>query len=182
MADAPLHIALAGVKHCGKSTIGKALAEKCGVLFIDSDAELERLHGKSTRELFRSVGEESFRRLESEMLSRISSGNSGQGYILSLGGGAVSNRFVTDEIWKALGVSVMIDISDRKAEERVFADGVPAYLENEPDPRAALYRINQQRKEIMKARCSAVYSALEDADVQTQVENFYMFLKQEGVL
>ncbi len=182
MTAAPLHIVLAGVKHCGKSTLGKALAEKCGILFIDSDAELERLYGKSTRELFRSAGEENFRRMESEILCRISSENSGRGYVLSLGGGAVSNTFVTDEIWNALGVSVMIDISDRTAEERVFADGVPAYLEKESDPRSALHRINRQRKEIMMARCSRVYTALENADVQEQTENFYMFLKQEGVL
>ena len=182
MTENPLHITLAGVKHCGKSTLGRLLADRCGILFIDSDAELERLHGKGTRELFRAVGEECFRRLESEILCKIASENSGRSYVLSLGGGAVSNVFVTDDIWKSLGVSVMIDISDKSAEQRVFADGVPAYLEKESDPRAALLRMNLQRKEVMRKRCSRVYTALEDAGVQTQAENFYMFLKQEGVL
>ena len=182
MAEKPLHITLAGVKHCGKSTLGRLLAEKCGVAFIDSDAELERRHGKSTRELFRSVGEQEFRRLESEILSETAAANSRKGYVLSLGGGAVSNPFVTDELFELLGVSVMIDISDRTAAERVFADGVPAYLEKEPDLEAALLRINSQRKEIMRARCSKIYPALEGAEVREQVENFYMFLQQEGVL
>ena len=182
MSDLPLRIVLAGVKHCGKSTLGKILASRCGVAFIDSDSELERRHGRSVRELFRSAGEAEFRRLEAEILSLTVAENSHRGYILSLGGGAVSNVFVTDELWDSLGVSVMIDISDRMAEERVFADGVPAYLEKEPDPRKALLEINRQRKEILKSRCSRIYPALDDAEVAVQADNFYMFLQQEGVL
>ena len=182
MAEKPLHIALAGVKHCGKSTLGKLLAQKCGIAFIDSDIELEKHHSKSTRELFRNVGEDEFRRLEAEELGNIVRDCANSGYVLSLGGGAVSNKFVTDELWNALGVSIMIDVSDKTAESRVFADGIPAYLEKESDPRAALLRINAQRKEVLKSRCSKIYPALEGAEVEVQAERFYMFLQQEGIL
>ncbi|MBO5764977.1 MAG: hypothetical protein J6S24_01730 [Lentisphaeria bacterium] len=173
-------ITLAGVKHCGKSTLGRLAAERCGFAFFDAYAELERLHDKGTRELFRELGEEQFRRMESEVLSLIS------GYpghkVISLGGGAVTNSFVTPETWNALQPLVMIDIPEETACERVFANGVPAYLEKYSDPVAALRDINSERRAQMKKKCDAIYNAAPELSPEDQAERFIEFLEKEGIL
>ena len=67
-------VVLAGIKHCGKSTLGRMLARRWNVPLVDTDAELEaefaRRTGRAagTREIFRELGEEAFRKLEAEVI------------------------------------------------------------------------------------------------------------------
>ena len=69
-----MNIVLCGIKHCGKTTLGRGLARARAVDFRDSDAELERRfereHNRAAtvREIFREIGETEFRRLEAAVL------------------------------------------------------------------------------------------------------------------
>ena len=173
-------ITLAGVKHCGKSTLGRKLAAKCGFAFYDADDELEKLHGRNTRELFKAVGEEEFRRLEAEMLAILSEKEESK--VVSLGGGAVTNKFVTSDTWQKLFPVVMIDIDDITAARRVFARGVPAYLEKYSDPEQMLKEINGERRKVMQKFSKAVYQADNRLSADEQAERFEQFLKDEGIL
>jgi shikimate dehydrogenase len=69
---------------CGKTTLGKEVAKRLGMPFIDFDAEIEREAKMTIPELFRSRGEGAFRQIESEIAQRFGNGN---GYVLSVGGG-----------------------------------------------------------------------------------------------
>ena len=66
-----------GIKHCGKSTLGRLTAEHFGVKFVDTDLELESrfqmLNGcpLPTRDIFRELGEEGFRRFEAETVEAL---------------------------------------------------------------------------------------------------------------
>ena len=53
---------------CGKSTTGKLLSKKLGWRFVDLDAKIERVAGKSVRLIFEEDGEEAFRELEHQQL------------------------------------------------------------------------------------------------------------------
>ena len=70
-------IVLAGIKHCGKSTLGALLARRYGVAFIDTDRELEeRFRAESgralaTREIFRELGAEKFRKFEATVIGAL---------------------------------------------------------------------------------------------------------------
>ena len=81
------NIVLIGMPGCGKTTVGKVLAEKLGKTFVDADEELVKLAGKSIPEIFAEDGEEVFRAWETRTLTELGKKS---GLILSTGGGCVT--------------------------------------------------------------------------------------------
>lgn len=173
-------LTLAGVKHSGKSTLGRSLAQRCGVKFYDADDVLAAEQSMSIRELFRAVGQEKFRELEAQTVGQLAELDEDK--VISLGGGAVTNAFISEDTWRTLGVKIMIDISDETAQARVFANGVPAYLEKYSDPAAALKEINAVRRQEMKKRCDVIYVADAALSAGEQSERFCAFLKERSIL
>lgn len=81
------NIVLIGMPGCGKSTLGKLLAERTGKQFVDTDAEIVRKAGIPIPQIFATVGEEGFRKLETEVLSDLGKES---GLIIATGGGCVT--------------------------------------------------------------------------------------------
>ena len=81
------NIALIGMPGCGKSTVGRLLAEKTGKTFVDTDAEIEKLAKKSIPAIFAEDGEAAFRALESQVLSEIGKES---GLVIATGGGCIT--------------------------------------------------------------------------------------------
>ena len=65
-------IFLIGYMGSGKSTLGKALASRCEVRFIDLDDYIEERSGKTIKKIFATEGEAAFRDLERRMLVEVS--------------------------------------------------------------------------------------------------------------
>ncbi|MEQ1651436.1 MAG: 3-dehydroquinate synthase [Hyphomicrobium sp.] len=78
-------IVLVGLMGCGKSSIGKRLAARLGLSFLDADEEIERAAAKTINEIFSDHGEAHFREGERKVISRLLS-NGPQ--VLATGGGA----------------------------------------------------------------------------------------------
>ena len=78
-------VALVGMMGAGKSAVGKALAERLNVAFLDSDQEIEAASNLSIAEIFARYGEPFFREKEAKVIERLLVGKPG---ILSTGGGA----------------------------------------------------------------------------------------------
>ena len=89
LRDRMENIALVGMAGCGKSSIGRLLAKETGKEFVDSDAEIELLAGKTIPEIFAQDGEEEFRRLETEVLARLGKRS---GLVIATGGGCVTRE------------------------------------------------------------------------------------------
>lgn len=83
----PPRCALVGMPGSGKSTVGRQLAQRLKVPFVDLDQRLEESLGTSIRAFFAAEGEERFRALEAEMLAQVA--QEGGGMVLSTGGGTV---------------------------------------------------------------------------------------------
>ena len=81
------NIILIGMPGCGKSSIGRALAETLGRPFIDADAEIIKRAGCPIPEIIASGGEPAFRKIESEVLADLGK-QSGQ--VLATGGGCIT--------------------------------------------------------------------------------------------
>ena len=79
-------IALVGMPGGGKSTVGRALARRLGVDFVDCDAAIEDRIGCPIRVYFEQAGEERFRDIESEVLAEVAATRDG---VMATGGGAV---------------------------------------------------------------------------------------------
>jgi shikimate kinase len=78
-------IVLVGMMGAGKTAVGKALAARLAVPFLDSDAEIEQAANMSIAEIFARDGEAFFRDRETQVIDRLLEGERG---ILSTGGGA----------------------------------------------------------------------------------------------
>lgn len=79
-------IILIGMPGSGKSTLGKELALRLNMPFVDLDAYIERRAGKAIKEIFEENGEDYFRNLESTALRTVL--NAKDPFVLSTGGGA----------------------------------------------------------------------------------------------
>lgn len=79
-------IALIGLPGSGKSTVGRQLARRLQLPFIDSDQELEAKLGCSIKDYFAHEGEERFRDAEQQVIDALTQG---QSCVLSTGGGVV---------------------------------------------------------------------------------------------
>ncbi len=82
------NIFLVGLMGAGKTTIGRLLARKLGLRFIDSDHEIEARTGASIPWIFEIEGEDSFRRREADVIRDLTGQ---EGIVLATGGGAVLN-------------------------------------------------------------------------------------------
>ena len=83
-------VILTGFMGCGKSTIGRILAEKRGQELLDTDYYIEQKQGRSISDIFATQGEEAFRDLESQALAELTAQGATQSpAVLSTGGGIV---------------------------------------------------------------------------------------------
>ena len=80
---------LVGYRATGKTTVGKLVADRLDLRFVDADGYLESACGKSVRELFRDGGEAGFRDLESVTLGELALVEVWNDHVVSTGGGVV---------------------------------------------------------------------------------------------
>lgn len=80
-------ICLVGLPGSGKTTVGRQLARRLGLPFVDSDQVIEQRVDCSIREYFDREGEDAFRNLEQDVIDMLTSNSADQ--VLSTGGGAV---------------------------------------------------------------------------------------------
>ncbi len=81
-----LNIVLIGMPGCGKSTLGKAIAEYYGMEFIDTDEMIEQKYNRTCGDIINACGEPYFRRLEEDAIKEAASHRR---TVISVGGGAI---------------------------------------------------------------------------------------------
>src|SRR5580704_7010918 len=111
-------IVLVGMMGVGKSSIGRRLAARLGVPFVDADAEIEKAAGTTIADIFARHGEAAFRSGEARVIARLLEGGP---QVLATGGGAVMSADTRAAI-KAKGVSIWlhadIDVLIRRISKR----------------------------------------------------------------
>jgi len=110
-----MRIFLIGFMGCGKTTLGKKLAQKMGYSFIDLDHELERAVGTTVSEYFSEKGEATFRSLEKEMLNTL---HYPTNCIVSTGGGTPC-FFDNMEFMNRNGITIYIEMSPAALAKRL---------------------------------------------------------------
>ena len=110
-----MRIYLTGFMCSGKTTIGRLLAEKRNVPFVDLDQELEHSHSKTIVELFETKGEAYFRDQESRMLKRLED----HSCVIATGGGC----FIQNREWMLRnGTVVYLDVPFDEIVRRIGGD------------------------------------------------------------
>ena len=113
----PARVFLVGFMGAGKSAVGRVLAQRTGLAFVDTDAEVEKATGMAIEEIFRQRGEGAFREAEWRALQAIA--DSGPA-VVATGGGlflGVENR----RLVRRLGRSVWLDVPLAVAAARLSA-------------------------------------------------------------
>lgn len=142
-------IALVGFMACGKSTIGKALANELGYTFIDTDAEVELLDGRPIPQIFEQDGEALFRKIETDALKRVVENPR---TVIATGGGIVSTP-ENIELLKKNCFVVFLDIPfDIMAERASLSDNRPLFRD-----RQKAYALWRQRYELYNSAADLVY-------------------------
>jgi shikimate kinase len=116
-------IVLVGMMGAGKSSIGRRLAQRLGLAFVDADAEIEAAHaGVTIAEIFASYGESYFRSGEQRVIARLLEAGP---QVLATGGGAFMNETTRAAIQQK-GLSVWLkadfDVLVRRVKRRSTAD------------------------------------------------------------
>lgn len=135
-------IYLVGFMGCGKSTVGRALADELGWNFFDLDHDIESSAGSTIGEIFDTQGEEMFRALEASALAkRVRSVQFGHPQVIALGGGALMSD-KNFELVSNHGVVVWLDTPFELIERRVAAES-----------HRPLARDPQKLRELFDLRC-----------------------------
>lgn len=138
-------IVLVGMMGSGKTAVGRALAQKLGVPFLDSDQAIEEAAQASIAEIFARDGEPFFRDREAEVLARLLSGPPA---VVSTGGGAFlaerNRRNIAEH-----GVALWLDADLETLWERVRHKESRPLLRT-PDPRGTLAALLAARTPIYR--------------------------------
>jgi shikimate kinase len=139
------NVYLVGMMGAGKTTLGKALAQKTGQEFVDTDRVLVDRTGVPVATIFEIEGEEGFRRRESGVLAELAARS---GCIVATGGGAVlavENR----RVMRSSGTVVYLRARLENLWERTRHDSSRPLLAT-ADPHATLAAILEQRDPIYR--------------------------------
>lgn len=159
----PRTVALVGLMGAGKSAIGKRLALRLGLPFVDADDEIERAAGCSISEFFERFGEAEFRAGERRVIQRLLEGPR---HVLSTGGGAYMDP-ETRSLMRAHAITVWL-----RADLEVLHDRVRKRthrpLLRQGDPREILARLMSQRYPVYAQADIVVESTAQPADITTE--------------
>jgi shikimate kinase len=158
----PRTVTLVGLMGAGKSAIGKRLALRLGLPFVDADEEIERAAGCTISEFFERFGEAEFRAGERRVIQRLLEG---EPHVLSTGGGAymdpetrtlMSRNAIT--VWLRADLEVLYDRVRKRSHRPLLRQG---------DPKEILARLMNQRYPIYAQADLVVESTAQPADITT---------------
>lgn len=136
------HLILVGLPGCGKSDVGRRVAEQTGRGFLDFDAEIERREGMPVSRIFAEQGEPRFRQLEQGLTRELQELG---GMILAPGGGWITNPDVV-ALLRPPGRLVYLQVKPETALKRMGASTEQRPLLMRPKPLEELKRLFEERR------------------------------------
>lgn len=163
-------IVMVGMMGCGKTAIGRRLAQRVGLPFADADDEIEKAAGKSISEIFQDHGEEHFREGERKVIARLL--KSGP-QVLATGGGAFMNAQTRDAI-RENGISIWLKADISVLLRRVGRRDSRPLLRGD-NPEAVMKRLLKERSPIYAKADLVAESRDEPHDqIVTQIINLLL--------
>jgi len=169
-------VVLIGLMGAGKSAIGRKLAARLELPFIDADHEIEEAASMSVADIFEHYGEAEFRRLEASVMTRLLGAGA---TVLATGGGAFMNADTRAAIGAA-GVSVWLSADLDLLMARVSRKATRPLL-RAPDPRAVMQKLMDERYPVYATADVTVISRDvgkdEMADTVVEALHYHLCLK-----
>ena len=137
------NIILIGFMGCGKSSVGKRLAQALNCVFLDTDELIEKEQERTISDIFATDGEGAFREMETECLRNLIE-RGGEGFVLSVGGG-LPVREINRKLLKELGDVVLLQVSAEVVYKRLRGDKTRPLLQDK-NPRGRIEDLMNARK------------------------------------
>ena len=134
-------VVLVGLMGVGKSTVGRRLARRLGLPFVDSDSAIEDASGYSAAEVFERFGEADFRDGERRLVARLVEGDV---RVIATGGGAYADPS-TRELLNERAITIWLDAPVEVLAERTSRRNTRPLLRT-PDPKATLEQLSEERR------------------------------------
>jgi shikimate kinase len=171
-------IILLGMKHVGKSSIGRILAKAFELPFYDLDHQLIKKArpgetGATAREIYRKEGLEGFQFWEKAAAQELA--GSQKAMILALGGGTIENQPVM-EILGNIGIFVYLQEKPEPLFERIQRGGIPPFLDQD-HPWESFLELYKERTAMMDAQAE-ITVALSGAGVKQSAEKVIARIKE----
>ena len=139
------NLVLLGMMGVGKTTLGKIVAEKQNMVFVDIDLNIEKKNSMTIKEIFKKKGEDFFRsEEEKEVFESMKKNNC----VIALGGGAFINKIIRENILKN-AVSIWLDADVKILNKRVKWNQKRPLLKGENNLKK-LNELYTERKQIYK--------------------------------
>lgn len=148
-----MKVILIGMKASGKSTVGRLLAKKLQLDFIELDNEIEKNHWQAKkerltcREIFKKYGAAYFCALDQQALQLVAERNKNNSLVLSCGGSTPLNP-KNLRLLKQLGQIIFLDTDERVLLPRILKHGRPAFFSDPDDPAKSLLELMKKRRPI----------------------------------
>jgi len=166
--DAPLRISLLGIRGAGKTTIGRRLAGRIGLPFVELDLLIEKKASLSLSEVFALHGEDYYRQLEGSVLKAVLA--EGKGCVIATGGGIVASP-ETFALLKAQTITVWLRASAHDYWNRVLQQGDRRPMKGHPQAMADLRRLIATRKRLYStARHTVLTSSVKPERVADEIQ------------
>lgn len=139
------NLVLLGMMAVGKTTLGKIVAKKQELKFIDIDASIEKKNSMTIKEIFKKKGEKFFRmEEENEILKSLEKNNC----VIALGGGAFMNKTVRENILKN-AISIWLNVDIKTLNQRIKWNRKRPLLKEENNQKK-ITELYAERKDIYK--------------------------------
>ena len=139
------NLVLLGMMAVGKTTLGKIVAKKQELKFIDIDASIEKKNSMTIKEIFKKKGEKFFRmEEEKEVLKSLEKNNC----VIALGGGAFMNKTVRENILKN-AISIWLNVDIKTLNQRIKWNQKRPLLKEENNQKK-ITELYAERKNIYK--------------------------------
>lgn len=177
------NIVLTGIKHSGKSTVGKALAAAASLYFYDVDSIIEENEGITVRSLYTERGEAGFKEAEYQavikILTTIENNEQSGKTVISTGGGICANDKALS-LLRENGIFIFIDVSEKVSISRIIENSkrsgsYPAYIskhnpETEDDVRRIYHTFYKERVSLYKKLADISIEADTGSDYHASVQ------------